>query len=299
MELTKRQFDVLVAIEANKKKKYSQRDVANDTNISVGLVNKIINELFQNELIDSNTIITEKGLKMLEPYKVKRAIFLAAGFGSRMVPLTFNTPKPLIRVHGVRMIETLLDAVVAAEIEEIYIVRGYLGEQFEVLLHKYPNIKFIDNKIYNEANNISSAYMIKDLLENAYVLESDLVLSNPKLIRKYEYDSNFLGIPVERTDDWCFETKNGVITKQKIGGINCHQMMGISYYTKKDGKQLNIDIEEVFNSPGGKEKYWDQVPLVERKQNYKIYVRECKVGDLIEIDTFNELKQIDKTYDVW
>jgi len=298
MELTKRQFDVLVAIEANKKKKYSQRDVANDTNISVGLVNKIINELFQNELIDSNTIITEKGLKMLEPYKVKRAIFLAAGFGSRMVPLTFNTPKPLIRVHGVRMIETLLDAVVAAEIEEIYIVRGYLGEQFEVLLHKYPNIKFIDNKIYNEANNISSAYMIKDLLENAYVLESDLVLSNPKLIRKYEYDSNFLGIPVERTDDWCFETKNGVITKQKIGGINCHQMMGISYYTKKDGKQLNIDIEEVFNSPGGKEKYWDQVPLVERKQNYKIYVRECKVGDLIEIDTFNELKQIDKTYDV-
>ena len=298
MELTKRQFDVLVAIEANKKKKYSQRDVANDTNISVGLVNKIINELFQNELIDSNTIITEKGLKMLEPYKVKRAIFLAAGFGSRMVPLTFNTPKPLIRVHGVRMIETLLDAVVAAEIEEIYIVRGYLGEQFEVLLHKYPNIKFIDNKIYNEANNISSAYMIKDLLENAYVLESDLVLSNPKLIRKYEYDSNFLGIPVERTDDWCFETKNGVITKQKIGGINCHQMMGISYYTEKDGKQLNIDIEEVFNSPGGKEKYWDQVPLVEKKQNYKIYVRECKKGDLIEIDTFNELKQIDKSYDV-
>jgi len=298
MQLTKRQFDVLVAIESNNKEKYSQRDISNDTNISVGLVNKIINELLENGFIDSNSMITQKGLKELEPYRVKRAIFLAAGFGSRMVPLTFNTPKPLIRVHGVRMIETLLDAVVDAEIEEIYIVRGYLGEQFEVLLHKYPNIKFIDNKMYNEANNISSAYMIKHLLENAYVLESDLVLSNSKLIRKYEYNSNFLGMPVVRTDDWCFETKNGVITKQKIGGINCHQMMGISYYTEKDGKQLNIDIEEVFNSPGGKEKYWDQVPLVEKKQNYKIYVRECKKGDLIEIDTFNELKQIDKTYDV-
>ena len=298
MQLTKRQFDVLVAIESNNKEKYSQRDISNDTNISVGLVNKIINELLENGFIDSNSMITQKGLKELEPYRVKRAIFLAAGFGSRMVPLTFNTPKPLIRVHGVRMIETLLDAVVDAEIEEIYIVRGYLGEQFEVLLHKYPNIKFIDNKMYNEANNISSAYMIKHLLENAYVLESDLVLSNSKLIRKYEYNSNFLGMPVVRTDDWCFETKNGVITKQKIGGINCHQMMGISYYTEKDGKQLNIDIEEVFNSPGGKEKYWDQVPLVEKKQNYKIYVRECKKGDLIEIDTFNELKQIDSIYDV-
>lgn len=298
MDLTKKQFDVLVAIESNKKDKYSQRDISNDTNISVGLINKIINELIEKKLINSNSIITEKGLNVLENYKVKRAIFLAAGFGSRMVPLTFNTPKPLIRVHGKRMIETLLDAVVEAGIEEIYIVRGYLGEQFEVLLHKYPNIKFVDNKIYNEANNISSAYMIKDLLENAYVLESDLVLSNPKLIRKYEYSSNFLGVPVERTDDWCFETKNGVITKQKIGGINCHQMMGISYYTQKDGKQLKTDIEEVFNSPGGKEKYWDQVPLVEKKQNYKIFVRECRKEDIIEIDTFNELKQIDKTYDV-
>lgn len=298
MELTKRQFDVLVAIEANKKEKYSQRDIANDTNISVGLVNKIISELYESELIDINSDITEKGLKELDPYKVKRAIFLAAGFGSRMVPLTFNTPKPLIRVHGVRMIETLLDAVVEAGIEEIYIVRGYLGEQFEVLLHKYPNIKFIDNNMYNEANNISSAFLIKDLLENAYVLESDLILSNKKLIRKYEYNSNFLGMEVDRTDDWCFETKNGVITKQKIGGVNCVQMIGISHYTEKDGKQLSKDIEEVFTSPGGKEKYWDQVPLAERKQNYKIYVRECRKEDIVEIDTFNELKQIDKTYDV-
>lgn len=297
MKLTLNQFEVLVLIERTKEK-LSQRDIAKETNLSLGTINKIISELIELNAIDEENKITEKGLELLEPYKVKRAIFLSAGFGSRMVPLTFNTPKPLIRVHGVRMIETLLDAVVATGIEEIYIVRGYLGEQFEVLLHKYPNIKFIDNKIYNEANNISSAYMIKDILENAYVLESDLVLSNPNLIRKYEYYSNFLGIPVERTDDWCFETKNNLITKQKVGGTNCIQMVGISYYNAEDGKQLSKDIEEVFTSPGGKEKYWDQVPLNERKQNYKIYVRECKQEDIIEIDTFNELKQIDKTYDV-
>ena len=75
-------------------------------------------------------------------------------------------------------------------------------------------------------------------------------------------------------------------------------MIGISYYTKEDGKQLSIDIEDVFNSPGGKEKYWDQVPLAEKKQNYKMFVRECQKEDIIEIDTFNELKQIDKAYDV-
>ena len=247
MNLTKKQFDVLVAISSNKEKKYSQRDISNDTNISVGLVNKLIFELSSLGYIDSNNKITEKGYKALEPYKVKRAIFLAAGFGSRLVPITLNTPKPLVKVHGKRIIETLLDAVVAAEIPEIIVVRGYLGEQFEVLLHKYPNIKFIDNEKYNEANNILSAYLVKNLLESSYVLESDLVLSNPKLIRKYEYSSNFLGIKVDRTDDWCFDVKNGIITNQKIGGTNCYQMVGISYYTEEDGKKLRkVIIKYLF-----------------------------------------------------
>ena len=122
MNLTKKQFDVLVAISSNKEKKYSQRDISNDTNISVGLVNKLIFELSSLGYIDSNNKITEKGYKALEPYKVKRAIFLAAGFGSRLVPITLNTPKPLVKVHGKRIIETLLDAVVAAEIPEIIVV---------------------------------------------------------------------------------------------------------------------------------------------------------------------------------
>lgn len=298
MDLSKKQFDVLVAIESNKKEKYSQRDIAEDTNYSVGLVNKIVNELMQAGLIDVNSKITEKGLKSLEPYKVKRAIFLAAGFGSRLVPITLNTPKPLVKVHGKKMIETLLDAVVEAKIPEIIIVRGYLGEQFDILLKKYPNIKFVDNLLYNETNNISSGYAIKDKLENAYVLESDLILSNPKIIRKYEYCSNFLGFPVNVTDDWCFETKKDIIVKEKIGGTNCYQMVGISYYNSEDGKKLKKDIEEVFNSPGGREKYWEQVQLDVKKENYNIYVRECKREDVVEIDTFNELKKIDEIYNV-
>lgn len=297
MKLLVNQFDVLVVVE-REKRKLSQREIAKLSNLSLGNVNNVINDLLENKYIDENNMITDKGLKALEPYRVKRAIFLAAGFGSRMVPITLNTPKPLVLVNGKRIIETLLDAVVKAEIPEIIIVTGYLGEQFEILKKKYPNIKFVNNNKYNEANNISSAYLVKDMMSNAYVLESDLVLSNPNLIRKYEIESNFLGIPVSRSDDWCVETKNGYIVKEKIGGVNCHQMVGISYYDEIDGKKLSKDIEEVFNSPGGKEKYWEQVQLVEKKNNYKIAIRECSFDDIIEIDTFSELKQIDKTYDV-
>lgn len=297
MELTYNQFEILTIIE-REKSKLSQRNLADLSGLSLGTVNKTVSELLNENLIDNNNIITKEGLEKLEPYRVKRAIFLAAGFGSRMVPITLNTPKPLVLVKGKRIIETLLDAVVRAGIPEIIIVTGYLGEQFEVLQKKYPNIKIIENKLYNEANNISSAFLIRDKLQNSYVLESDLVLYNPNLIRKYEYESNFLGKYVKVTDDWCFETKNGIITKQKVGGYDCFQMYGISYYDAKDGKQLDADIKAVYDAPGGKEKYWDQIPLDVCKQNYKISVRECKENDIIEIDTFNELKKIDPIYDV-
>ena len=301
MKLSYSQFEVLTFIEKNNKGKFSQRDLSDKIGLSLGTINKTISDLTTEKYIKEKNQcfeITELGLKVLEPYRVKRAIFLAAGFGSRLVPITFNTPKPLVRVNGVRMIETLLDAVIEADIPEIIIVTGYLSEQFEVLKNKYNNIKFVENGIYNESNNISSAYMVRDKLCNAYVMEADLCLYNKNLIRKYEYQSNFLGKYVDRTDDWCFEAKNGYITKQKVGGVNCYQMYGISYYDEKDGKQIREDIEKVFNSPGGKEKYWEQVLLDVYKKNYKIAVRECHEGDIIEIDTFNELKQVDSVYDV-
>lgn len=130
-------------------------------------------------------------------------------------------------------------------------------------------------------------------------VEADLVLSNPKLIRKYEYQTNFLGIPVERTDDWYFKVNSkGEIIEQGVGGTNCHQMIGVSYWTAEDGAKLADDLQEVYSAPGGKERYWEQTALVYKKENYKISVRECKAEDIIEIDTFGELKQIDKTYDI-
>ena len=175
MTLTLNQFELLVYIERHQNTKITQRALAKQLDVSLGVVNKTLAELLESEMLRSirNSVydVTLKGYETLEPYRVKKAIFLAAGFGSRMVPITLNTPKPLVLVHGKRIIETLLDAVVAAGIEDITIVRGYLGEQFDVLLHKYPKIKFIENPLYNETNNISSAYLIKDMMEGAYVLE--------------------------------------------------------------------------------------------------------------------------------
>lgn len=294
--LTKKQFDILVCLES-KITAISQREIAAETAMSVGSVNKILSELSEKGYVEGGKI-TETGLAALEPYRVKRAVFMAAGFGSRMVPITLNTPKPLVRVKGKRIIDTLLDAVVSAGIEEIYLVRGYLAEQFDQLLKKYPKIVFIENPVYNETNNISSAYFARHLLSNSYVFEADLLLYNPKLITKYQYASNYLGVPTERTEDWCFEAdNNGIIKKLMIGGTNCYHMYGLSYWSEEDGKRLGEHLDHVYNEiPGGKERYWDQVVFDYHLSDYKIQVRECSFSDIVEIDTFNELKKIDTNY---
>ena len=296
MELSRKQFDILDALLSSESP-LTQRELEKKVDMSLGTINKTMKSLTEQGLVDGGCI-TDKGLDAMEPYKAKRAVFIAAGFGSRMVPITFNTPKPLVRVHGVRIIDHLIDACLEAGIEEIYIARGYLAEQFDQLLYKYPMIKFLENPVYNEANNISSAMVARHLLSNTYVLEADLLISNPKIIKKYHYTSDFLAIKKDRTDDWCFEVKDGVITEEKVGGENCWQMVGISYWSEQDGNKLCDDIATVYSSPGGKERYWEQVPLVYCKENYQVEVRECFDEDIVEIDTFRELKKIDKTYDV-
>lgn len=296
MNLTHKEFDVLSCL-ATADGALTQRKLEETTHHSLSTINRTCRTLSENGLIKDGKI-TQAGFDVLEPYRAKRAIFIAAGFGSRLVPITLNTPKPLIRVNGKRMIDTMLDACLEAGISEIYIVRGYLSEQFDQLLYKYPMIKFIENPSYNEANNISSAMAARFLLQDAYVLEADLLVSNPKIIRKYHYRSDVLGVWRERTDDWCITEKDGCIDEEKIGGLNCYQMYGVYYLNASDGARLAEDIKTAFLSPGGKELYWEQVPNVMFRGKYRIEIIECKGQDIVEIDTFRELKAVDQTYDV-
>lgn len=293
--LTRKQFNVLTYLAAHPGQ-VTQRKLAAETKMSLGSVNQVLRELYERALARDDRGITPEGMGDLEPYRAKRAVFLAAGYGSRMVPITLNTPKPLVRVCGMRIIDTLLDAVTAAGIEEIYIVRGYLREQFDQLLYKYPTIQFIDNPYYNEANTIGSVLCAGERLSSAYLLESDLLLKNPALITPYQYESNYLGIPVKRTDDYYFKLKGGYICEVGVGNTDCYQAVGISYWTRDDGLRLARDVADEFVKPGGKERTCGMVTQVSHAGEYKIGIRECTFDDVVEIDTFNELKAIDPAY---
>lgn len=297
LSLSTIQFDLLVWIERYQSQHPAIDQIAEKTHYPLTDTQHTIATLLSLHLLDENLQLTPQAYTVLAPFRVKRAIFMAAGFGSRMVPLTLSMPKPLIKVKGQRMIETLLDAVIAAGIEDIVIVRGYQAEAFELLKPKYPMIRFIDNPTYQEANNIGSAMKFKDLMANAYVLESDLVLSNPDIIRKYEQHSNYLGKAVHYTNDWCFDVQDGIIQAvHSDGGYDVYHMYGISYWQEADALRMAEDIPALYQQEGGKQKYFDEVSLRDFQDHYQIHVRPVYEGEIVEIDSFQELQEIDEAY---
>lgn len=295
MDLTRKEFSILAAL-AETEENLSQRALSSRTGFSLGTVNQIVRSLAERGLMQDGRI-TPEGTEVLQPYRAKRAVFIAAGFGSRLVPVTLDMPKPLVPVHGKRLIDGLIDAVLAAGIEDIVIVRGYMAEKFDVLKEKYPMIRFVDNHGYAEANNILSALCVKNELQNTYIFDADLLIRNPSVITRYHYTSDFLGIYKERTDDWCFPVKNGIIQDEKRGGLDCYQVIGISYWNAEDGARMAHDLQTVADMPGGREYYWEQVPMSVLKDRYRVAIRPCSDDDIQEIDTFAELKAIDPSYE--
>lgn len=296
--MNQKKFDTLVAIKLMNDKKLSQRKIANHLGFSLGSVNQLLSDLETDAYINDQYVLSKKADDFLAKHKVDRAIIMAAGMGERLMPLTLSTAEPLLNINGVVIIESIIESIKKQGIEEIIIVRGYLKEQFEYLKEKYTNIKFIDNDLYNESKNIRSIYLAKDYIENAYIFESDLLIHNPDLITPYQLNSAYYGKPTDLTHDWCFKTRSGIITGIKIGGEKVHEMVGISYWTHEDGKQLSKDIETFINKPGGIELFWDDVPLKLAKESYTVYIRDCKESDVTEINTYSQVLSLDEKYKI-
>lgn len=293
------EFELLKYLEKNGPTTFYARIISDHLSISESALSAALKECKRNDWLKQSgeqISITEKGLENLEPYRVKKAVIYAAGFGSRMIPVTLDIPKPLVNVNGKRIIDRLLDALYNVGIKDITLVRGYKKECFDVLLSKYPDIKFIDNDIYDKTNNISSAMAAIDKLDECYICEADLLIMNPEIIEKYQYASNYLGSYSLETDDWCFDMVNGTIQNYRKGGKYCYNAYGISYWNKSDSAKLRKDLRECWEKKDGKDIFWEFVPLVECKENYHVEIHTCKKTDITEIDNFYELVEIDPRY---
>ncbi len=102
-----------------------------------------------------------------------RAIIIAAGKGTRLYPLTKNTPKSLLEIgNGMTLLESQLHSLKENNIKDICIIVGYRAEQIEAKIHNYKedfNITTVYNPFYDCSNNLISVWMARQFMDQDFI----------------------------------------------------------------------------------------------------------------------------------
>lgn len=231
-------------------------------------------------------------------HTVKRAIIMAAGQGKRMQPVTLETPKPLVRVGGVRMIDTVIRGLRNQGITEIYVVVGYKKEQFSSLPREYPGLVLIENPWYDTCNNISSLYAARQHLEDVIILDGDQIIYNDAILAPEFQRSGYNAIWTDGpTNEWLMTVQDGLVTGcSRTGGCQGWQLYSISRWSAEDGLRLRQQLETEFEEKQNRQIYWDDLVMFCYPDTYQLGIREMQPGDLVEVDDLAELAALDPNY---
>jgi L-glutamine-phosphate cytidylyltransferase len=293
--ITWQEFEVLQLVVRNgnygKAKLIDELKVFGFTNI-----NQTLDVLIEKGLLANLEGFIEKtslSTMALEPYRVKRAVILAAGEGLRLRPETDYIPKAMIKVNKKRIIESQIDALLCAGISDITIVTGYLKEAFDELLQKYPTLKFMYNSKWRQSEATVSTAIAADLLDDAYLLESDIYIDEPEILRSYEYQSSYAGLRTLESEDWYF----AVNTKKSISQLDyglTYKFVGIMFWTSDDAKKLRKDLRLYLQSSRNNHRFIETLPFDPLSQHYDIVARPLPENSVYEIDTVDELQALRK-----
>ena len=294
--LSLQEFDILNFLFKNQDKEYTQEEISNNTKISLGKVNETLKELKNNEIIDKDFNITDKGFVTLEPYKVDNAIIMAAGMSSRFAPLCYESPKGLLNVKGEKLIEREILQLKEVGIEDITLVAGYMSEKMLYLAEKF-GIDIVVNEDYFRFNNTSSLILVTEKLKNTYICSSDNYFpKNP--FEKYVYRAYYSAVYQEGESDEYFAEcdKKGRIKGITIGGKDDWIMLGHVYFDREFSDKFVKLLKAEYHEQSVRENLWETFYMRHLKELDNMYIRKYDVEDIKEFDSLDELRLFDEKY---
>ena len=269
--------------------KYSnQRRVAEATGHSLGSVNRSIKDLQKEGYLGESMNLTNKALMEFKNKSPRRAIILAAGFGMRMVPINTEVPKGLLEINGEPLIERIIRHLQEVNINEIYIVVGFLKERYEYLIDTF-NVELIYNSEFANRNNLHSLCKVKDKLSNSYIIPCDIWCSVNPFHTCELYSWYMVNDVVSNEGNVQVNRKMEIVRKpSKTKG---NKMIGICYLTPEDANMISNQITKLENDEGYDNAFWEEALYYKNRMN--ILARVVHSGDFVEINTYEQLRELD------
>ena len=284
--MNKQESDVLNALLL--KPFINQCILAEISGHSLGVVNRSLKELIKLGYIDNSIRPTIKAISEFEKKKPKRAIILAAGFGMRMVPINTEMPKGLLEVNKEPLIERIIKQLHEVAIKEIYVVVGFMKEKYEYLIDNY-GVKLVVNTDYATKNNLYSVKLVKDYLENAYIIPCDIWCDRNPFQRNELYSWYMVSDLVDNESNVRVNRKMNLVTVPKNSGGNA--MIGICYLVKEDADIVSKRVEELCKKQKYDGSFWEEA--LYNKDRMIVAARVVHSTDVVEINTYEQLREID------
>lgn len=220
-----------------------------------------------------------------------RAILLAAGMGTRLRPLTENTPKSLIEVNGKPLLERQIEAIKDRGIDEIIVVTGYLSEKFNYLNDKY-GVKLIHNDKYDVYNNIYTMYLVREYLSDSYVVDADVYINKNFFRKDIEKSTYFSEFKKGFNNEWklIFDDEYRVYDIEVCSGEG-YILSGVSYWSEKDGKLIVKELESTVRDGDFISLYWDNI-VKENIKRLSVKIEKLEEDSIFEIDNLEELQAL-------
>lgn len=282
--VNKRELDVLNSLSS--KTYINQRVLSEISGHSLGVVNRSVKNLIKNGYVDEQMQLTKLAKKEFIALSPKNAIILAAGFGMRMVPINTQYPKALIEVDGESLIERIIKQLNCVGINDIYIVVGYMKEQFEYLIDEYK-VKLIVNEKYAEKNNLHSLRLAADYLSNTYIIPCDIWCERNPFHRNELY-SWYMVSDLVTDESNVRVNRKAELVKNNAGG---NQMVGITYLVEEDSRIIKERLIEYDNQKKYDNSFWEETLYSGEKMIVQANVVHS--DEVVEINTYEQLRELD------